>query len=342
MPVEGLHPVLELTLNSLIAGNTELTSWKMLSKFGTHTLTLHWKDSHDSSNLDRSGNSYTAYRKKPPSQLKRDRERKNGRKDSKSDSGLAAETNGDKMSISSIDYNYANEYSLMGGHDACSIAHVSSTPGPWTAVHAPVMDSEPITCINQPSVQCQQKENVNNTCDQTLKVPATSLHSSIYLDCSKPVNFASMGNLSSEFEMLETVQQLESPSQQTCNTVLCSDPFGHNLVETTDPVTIYEDLAKEYWIPAPDEDPDLLLTCMNCNLNIEKERTYYECEECFNYYCEGCYLGGVHRKHYDKLSLNLNLDLNWNLSISNSDFESDDSSCSTLDDDSGIIQFGLI
>ena len=89
--------------------------------------------------------------------------------------------------------------------------------------------------------------------------------------------------LSTELEMDETVEQLECSCQEAC-TVLCSDSLDHcNLDEITEPVTVYENLAKQYWIPAPDEDPDLLLTCMNCNLNIEKERSYYECQECFNF-----------------------------------------------------------
>ena len=304
MPVEGLHPVLESTLNSLIGGGSELTSWKMFSKSGTHTVTLFWKDIHADQNSCLDSQNYTAYRKKPPCQVKRDRERRNRRKDSKSDSGLVVGDSNEQLSKSCIDLKNVNEHSLLGDHYVWP-SHVTSAPVPWTPVQAlnvqcnEFVDS---TCMIQPSVQ----QYVNSACDQTLlKQSVAPLQSSVYIDCTKPIHFTAMESLSSkECEMEETAQTFRAVSQEKCD-ILESDLAGFSQVNITEPPTLHKDLSKLYWIPAPDEDADLIFTCTNCNLNLDISGLYYECRVCFSCYCQECYSRGIHSKHNDKFIANL-------------------------------------
>ena len=343
MPVEGLHPVLESTLNLLIAGNSLFTSWKMCSKFGTHTVTLQWKDMADNSSLDKNSSHSVAYRKKPPCQIRRDRERCNRRKGSKTDSGLPDENNSEKMSKSSIDFNYANEESLISDHNAWP--SVTSTPGPWAAVHSSCLGNEMVTCMKQPSVQqCKQTQFINSACGQAFKNSAFSLQSSAYLDCSKPIHFSTMETLSADYEMKETVQEFPPDCQESCD---ISDPNElevslSNLVDIAEPANWCKDLGHKYWKPGPGEDPYLIMTCMNCDLVVE-DKMCYECEQCFNYFCEHCYTSGVHQEHDDSLSIQFKIGITLDDSVSSSDSESErlESSYCSTDENSLLIHLGI-
>ena len=107
-----------------------------------------------------------------------------------------------------------------------------------------------------------------------------------------------MGNLSHEFEETETVENFDPYCQETCNITNAGAP-DLNLAELTEQPAVYQNMARQYWIPAPDEDPDSVFTCINCNLNMDIEGIYYECQNCFKCYCKGCYLNGIHSEHDD-------------------------------------------
>ena len=148
-----------------------------------------------------------------------------------------------------------------------------------------------------------------------------------------------METLTTELEMSETVHKFQSPCQESCNIIFSDKCNLSSLVETTEPPIVCKDSAQKYWIPAPDEDQDLVFTCMNCDLNLESNDFYYESQICFNCYCRKCYSSGVHS---DKICITLNVStkLDTSCSSSNSEYESWASSCST-DEDSTIIQLGV-
>ena len=128
---------------------------------------------------------------------------------------------------------------------------------------------------------------------------------------------------------------MDTECQETCNITDADTPDLNNLVKIIKEPEVYQNIAKQYWIPAPDEDPDSIFTCFNCNLNIEIEENYYECQNCFKCYCKNCYLNGIHSEHYDDFVCLDTLD-------NASEFGSarSTSSCST-DEDSSVTEFEI-
>ena len=273
MPVTGLPLAAEMALNALI-GQNMLSSWRISggNKFATVTLRFHM-DKGDNIDMVQS----VQYRKKPPSQIARDRKRQ-----SNPHNKMEGEKSNDNLDSENVDINYVNGTN----EKLCEITSVEETGTPTG--NAAEIDKSHVSQSNDLDVSA-------------IQATIASSYSNLDQRCADIISH--LDNLSMTIENQEIVQnecvcnkcgkKLEGSWKQCTQ---CIDFSLCHQCHSQGEHSIHSDQIHHFKAPK-----DMSSYCDSCGYEFRTRKAkYYLCPNllCENYIlCLKCKAEHMHRKH---------------------------------------------